>query len=63
MKQAQMQAIEEAKKEKRITKEQLLTELKAAAGDYFVAQTALTEDGLFFRFPNGQEFIIQVNER
>jgi len=63
MNQAQIKAVEDAKKENAIAKEALLEELKLAINDYFVAQIQKEEDGISMRFPNGQEFIIHVHER
>ena len=59
----QPQAHEEAKKEAPFTKESLLTELKTALNDYFVAQISEDKEGLLLRVLNGQQFILQVNER
>ena len=59
----QPQAHEDAKKEAPITKESLLTEIKTALNDYFVAQICEDEDGILLKFLNGQQFILQVNER
>ena len=59
----QSQAHEDAKKEAPITKESLLTEIKTALNDYFVAQISEDKDGILLKFLNGQQFILQVNER
>ncbi len=59
----QPQVHEDAKKEVPITKESLLTELKTALDDYFVAQISEDKEGILLRFLNGQQFILQVNER
>ena len=59
----QPQAHEDAKKEPPITKESLLTEIKTALNDYFVAQISEDKDGILLKFLNGQQFILQVNER
>ncbi|MBQ7912694.1 MAG: hypothetical protein IJ308_02990 [Clostridia bacterium] len=59
----QVQTAEDAKKEARVAKEELLAEIKTALNDYFVAQIKEEEDGILLRFLNGQQFILQVTER
>jgi hypothetical protein len=54
---------QEATQEPRITKQDLLKELKTALQDYFVAEVVSTSNELYLKFPNGQQFSLSVKER
>ncbi len=48
--------------QEKITKQELLTEMKVALEDEFVASVTEEEDGIALRFLNGQKFRLSVEE-
>ena len=48
---------------KEITVENLVTEIKAALSDLFVAQITENQKGVTLSFVNGQKFLLTVQER
>ena len=56
----QEKAHQAAKAEPTINEQDLLTELKEAIQDYFIAQADKEGDGLRLQFPNNQQFLLLV---
>lgn len=54
---------QEATQEPRISKQDLLKELKAALRDYFVADVKAISNEVYLQFSNGQLFALSVKEK
>ncbi len=48
--------------ENKIQQANLLSEIKAALSDTFVAELTQTEEGVTIKFTNGQAFLLQLKE-
>lgn len=45
-----------------VTAKDLLEEIKPLLKDYFVGEISSADDGITYRLPNGQSFLIKVEE-